>query len=156
MNRRAFLQTLAAAPACAAPQSAAPVKLGFDTYSLRAFNWKLPQFLDYAAAQKLDTFQISSMSDYESYEPVYLQRMRDRAARLKLSFDAHQRRNHTYRQNRTGRRDSREVAKLAKLRKPPLPRSRRFEVEDLASRPCQPEQLTNSQLLAVELRDFST
>jgi 3-oxoisoapionate decarboxylase len=88
MNRRAFLQTLAAAPAFAAPQSATPVKLGFDTYSLRAFNWKLPQFLDYAAAQKLDTFQISSMSDYESYEPAYLQQMKDRAARLKLSLDA--------------------------------------------------------------------
>jgi sugar phosphate isomerase/epimerase len=88
MNRRAFLQTLAAAPAFAAPQSAPPIKLGFDTYSLRAFGWKLPQFLDYAHAQKLDTIQISSMSDYESYEPAYLAKMKDQAARYKLTLDA--------------------------------------------------------------------
>jgi sugar phosphate isomerase/epimerase len=88
MRRRTFLQALAAVPALATPQSAVPVKLGFDTYSLRAFGWKLPQFLDYAARQKLDTFQISSMSDYESYEPAYLQKMKDQAARLKLTLDA--------------------------------------------------------------------
>ena len=76
MRRRTFLQALAAAPAFAAPQPAVPVKLGFDTYSLRAFGWKLPQFLEYAARQKLDTFQISSMSDYESYEPAYLQKVK--------------------------------------------------------------------------------
>lgn len=88
MRRRTFLQTLAAAPAFAAPQAAVPVKLGFDTYSLRAFGWKLPQFLEYAASQNLDTIQISAMADYESYEPAYLQKMKDQAARLKLTLDA--------------------------------------------------------------------
>jgi sugar phosphate isomerase/epimerase len=91
MRRRAFLQTLSAAAwaAPAPPQPAAlPVKLGFDTYSVRAFNWKMPQFLEYAASQKLDTIQISSMSDYESYEPAYLQKVKDDAARYRLSLDA--------------------------------------------------------------------
>ena len=88
MRRRTFLQTLAAAPAFASPQAATPVKLGFDTYSLRAFGWKIPRFLEYAASQKLDTIQISSMSDYESYEPAYLQKVRDDAARYRLTLDA--------------------------------------------------------------------
>ena len=88
MHRRAFLQTFAAAWAVPSPAATVPVKLGFDTYSLRAFNWKMPQFLQYAAAQKLDTIQISSMADYENYEPAYLRKIKDDAARLRLSLDA--------------------------------------------------------------------
>src|SRR5215213_1665668 len=90
MLRRTFLGTgLGTAAAFAAPLPAAvPVKLGFDTYSLRAFGWKIPQLLDYAASQKLDTLQISSMGDYESYEPAYLQKVKDQAARHKISLDA--------------------------------------------------------------------
>ena len=51
MLRRTFLGTgLGTAAAFAAPLPASvPVKLGFDTYSLRAFGWKIPQLLDYAA-----------------------------------------------------------------------------------------------------------
>src|SRR5512133_3886172 len=91
MRRRTFLQTLSASAAWAAPAPpapAVPVKLGFDTYSLRAYGWKIFQFLDYAAAQKLDTIQISSMSDYENYEPAYLQKVKDQAARYNISLDA--------------------------------------------------------------------
>jgi ABC-type antimicrobial peptide transport system permease subunit len=42
MLRRTFLQTLPAGAAAMAAASAdeVPVKLGFDTYSLRAFQWK--------------------------------------------------------------------------------------------------------------------
>src|SRR5690348_13882638 len=90
MQRRTFIGSLsAAAAALAAPEPAdVPVKLGFDTYSLRAFNWKAGQLLDYAAAQKLDTIQISSMGDYENYEPAYLQKLKDQAARANLVIDA--------------------------------------------------------------------
>jgi sugar phosphate isomerase/epimerase len=94
MRRRTFLQTIpgaataAASYAAPAPADAVPVKLGFDTYSLRAFNWKVTQLLDYAAAQKLDTIQISSMGDYESYEPAYLQKVKDQAARHRIQLDA--------------------------------------------------------------------
>jgi sugar phosphate isomerase/epimerase len=92
MRRRSFLQSIPAAAAAVAAAEpappAVPVKLGFDTYSLRAFGWKIPQLLDYAAGEKLDTIQISSMSDYESYEPAYLQKVKDQAGRHNLSLDA--------------------------------------------------------------------
>jgi len=89
MLRRTFLQTSAAAMAAsAAPAAAVPVKLGFDSYSLRAFKWKAAQLLDYSASQHLDTIQFSSMDDYENYEPAYLQKVKDHAARLNISIDA--------------------------------------------------------------------
>jgi 3-oxoisoapionate decarboxylase len=90
MQRRTFLGTLSAAAAAAAtpePQDV-PVRLGFDTYSLRAFGWKAGQLLDYAAQQKLDTIQISSMGDYESFEPVYLQKIRRQAEQARIQIDA--------------------------------------------------------------------
>jgi 3-oxoisoapionate decarboxylase len=92
MRRRTFLQSLPAVAAAAyaepVPADPVPVKLGFDTYSIRAFNWKVFQFIDYAAAQKLDTIQISSMADYETYEPAYLQKVKDQAARHNIQLDA--------------------------------------------------------------------
>jgi 3-oxoisoapionate decarboxylase len=89
MFRRTFLQTLPAAAlaASAPPPADIPVKLGFDTYSLRAFRWKAPQLLDYAARQKLDTIQISSLDDFESREPAYLRKIKDQAARANISID---------------------------------------------------------------------
>jgi sugar phosphate isomerase/epimerase len=94
MLRRSFLTGVAGAAAAAlsrtdaAPAPDVPVKLGFDTYSVRAFKWKAGKLLDYAAGLKLDTIQISSMGDYESYEPAYLQGLKDQAARLKLQIDS--------------------------------------------------------------------
>src|ERR1051325_2819272 len=89
MLRRTFLQTLPAGALAAAPApDEVPVKLGFDTYSIRAFQWKASRFLDYAAGLKLDTIQFSSMDDYDNYEPAYLQNIKDQAARLNISIDA--------------------------------------------------------------------
>lgn len=62
--------------------AAVPIPLGFDTYSLNRSGWKALEYLDYAAAQKLDTLQFSSLSNYESFEPAYLQKIKDSAARL--------------------------------------------------------------------------
>jgi len=89
MLRRTFLQALPGAIplAAAGPGGAVPVKLGFDTYSLRAFKWKAPELLDFAGAQKLDTIQISSLDDYESLDPAYLQKVKDQAARLNIAID---------------------------------------------------------------------
>jgi hypothetical protein len=56
----------AASYAAPAPADPVPVRLGFDTYSVRAFNWKITQLIDYAASQKLDTIQISSMMVFTS------------------------------------------------------------------------------------------
>jgi sugar phosphate isomerase/epimerase len=92
MHRRTFLETLPAVAAAAQtrvapPAPASPVKLGFDSYSLRAFQWKAPRLLDYAAGQKLDTIQFSSLNDYESREPAYLQKIKGQAARLNIAID---------------------------------------------------------------------
>lgn len=92
MHRRTFLQSLPAAAAFAAaaqqnPTNEIPVKLGFDTYSLRAFKWKAPQLVDYAGSLKLDTIQLSSLDDYESTEPAYLQKVKDQAARHNMVLD---------------------------------------------------------------------
>jgi 3-oxoisoapionate decarboxylase len=63
------------------------IRLGFDTYSLRAFHWKAAKLIDYAASLKLDTIQLSSLNDFESLEPAYLQGVHDQAARLGLALD---------------------------------------------------------------------
>ena len=86
MQRRHFLQTLAAAPLLAA----APVpniRLGFDTYSLRAFGWKSFELIDYAVAQGLDTIQFSSLDDFASLEPAHLKQVAERAARAGITID---------------------------------------------------------------------
>src|SRR5580700_1737923 len=90
MRRRTFLQTLplAATAAAAPPAGEVPVKLGFDSYSVRAFKWKAPQLLEFAAGLKLDTIQFSDLADYESHEPAYLQKIKDQAARLNIAVDS--------------------------------------------------------------------
>jgi sugar phosphate isomerase/epimerase len=92
MHRRTFLQTALASSAMA--QAAVPstigngIKLGFDTYSVRAFKWKDIQLLDFAASLKVDTVQISDSADYSSLDPAHLQQVKDHAARLGIEIDA--------------------------------------------------------------------
>lgn len=95
MRRRAFMRTVFTpglglpvwdATARTSPPGAG-VRLGFDTYSIRAFGWRGTQLLDYAARLQLDTLQISDLTDYGSLEPADLQKVRDHAARLGLSID---------------------------------------------------------------------
>ena len=88
MLRRTFLQSAPTAAALAAGTTAGGIRLGFDSYSIRAFQWKAIQLLDYAAGLKLDTIQLSSLNDYESLEPAYLQQVKDHAARVGLTIDA--------------------------------------------------------------------
>ena len=90
MFRRTFLQTLPAAAAAMAAASAeeVPVRLGFDTYSLRAFKWKGVQLLDYAANLKLDTIQFSSLDDYGSRDPENLRKVKEHAQRLGIALDS--------------------------------------------------------------------
>lgn len=91
MLRRSFLQTaIGAGFAAAAPpedHSMTPIRLGFDTYTLRAFDWKALQLLEYAASQKLDTIQVSSLADYESLDPAHLSQVKKRAAALGIAID---------------------------------------------------------------------
>ena len=90
MRRRTFLQTSAALGAAAAAPPTADaraIRLGFDTYSLRAFHWKAIQLLDYAAQLKLDTIQISSLDDYESLDAAHLASVQDHAKRIGVLID---------------------------------------------------------------------
>ena len=75
MNRRTFVKGLGAtglgASAAASAANSRPaqgIRLGFDTYSVRAFGWKDIQLIDYAAKLKLDTLQLSSLGDYSSLD----------------------------------------------------------------------------------------
>ncbi len=98
MKRRSFLQavaggslgTLAALrqPSTAlAADTAQPILLGFDSYSLRAFHWKSMQLLDYTASLKLDAIQISDIDDFESLDPSHLAKVKARAEQLGIKVD---------------------------------------------------------------------
>src|SRR3989440_1949736 len=89
MLRRTFLQTASgAALAAAATGPGDGIRLGFDTFSIRDFGWKDIQLLDYAASQKLDTIQLSSLDDYESLDPAHLAKVKDHAERVGIAIDA--------------------------------------------------------------------
>jgi len=95
MNRRSFIQLAGAgclaqtvASAQAASRLGTGIRLGFDTYSLRAFKWKDMQLLDFAASLKVDTVQISDSADYASLDPAHLAKVKAHAARLNLELDA--------------------------------------------------------------------
>lgn len=92
MHRRSFLQHSAAgilAQTASAQRFAdARIKLGFDTYSVRAFHWKGIQLLDFAASLKADTVQISDSADYSSLDPAHLETVKDHAAKLGIEIDS--------------------------------------------------------------------
>jgi len=89
MLRRTFLQaTSGAALAAAANLPGDGIRLGFDTFSIRDFHWKDIQLLDYAASQKLDTVQLSSLDDYESLDPAHLAKVKEHAERVGVTIDA--------------------------------------------------------------------
>jgi len=90
MLRRSFLQAACgAAAASSAGKGAEPqVRLGLDTYSVRAFRWKAIELLDYAASLKLTAVQISGLGEFESLEPAYLAKVKDHAGRLGIKIDA--------------------------------------------------------------------
>jgi 3-oxoisoapionate decarboxylase len=88
MLRRTFLASTVAAFAARLRAAAPGIRLGYDTYSLRAWGWKAMRHLEFCAEQKLDTIQISSLNDFESLEPEHLARVRRRAEELGITIDA--------------------------------------------------------------------
>jgi sugar phosphate isomerase/epimerase len=66
----------------------AGLKLGFDTYSLRDFQWKDMQLIDWAAKHGCDTIQISSSGDYASLEPAHLAKVKAYAESKGIALDA--------------------------------------------------------------------
>jgi 3-oxoisoapionate decarboxylase len=94
-ERRLFLKALAGAGAGAAlnPRIFAQttvkrrnIKLGFDNFSIRAFGWKAPQLLDYAASQKVDTVLFSDLGVYEQMTDSYLREVKAKADNLGIEL----------------------------------------------------------------------
>lgn len=95
-SRRRFLGSLASSAAGvslldrrltlarAVPQQ--KIKLGFDNFSIRAFGWKAPQLLDYAASLKVDSLFMSDLDVYESHDDSYLRNIRAKAKDLGLEL----------------------------------------------------------------------
>ena len=69
------------------PWSGDQRRLGSITYSLRTFKWNALQFMEYAAAQKLDAIQFSSLSDFESLETPYLSKVKEAGSKAGLQLD---------------------------------------------------------------------
>ncbi len=91
-SRRQFLQTTSVAGALAAASVFAPalaksaeegtkkkIKLGYDNFAVRAFNWKAAQLIDYAVKLKVDSLLISDLDAFESLEPKYLAEIKAKA-----------------------------------------------------------------------------
>lgn len=93
-TRRNFIgATAGAALAAGVPRAhseprGAKIPLGFDNFSVRAFGWKAPQLIDYAASLRADVLLMSDLDVYESHEDAYLADLRKRAADKGLRLQA--------------------------------------------------------------------
>lgn len=94
-ERRDFLKSLAGAGFGAVLQTGGVaqssvkrrnIKLGFDNFSIRAFGWKAPQLLDYAASQKVDTVLFSDLGVYEQLTDSYLREVKAKADHLGIEI----------------------------------------------------------------------
>lgn len=70
-----------------AAEGQSAIRLGFDTYSVRAFRWKALELIEYAGKLKLDGIQISSLGDFESLEPAHLAQVKAKADSLGIKID---------------------------------------------------------------------
>ena len=95
-NRRQFLASIAAVGVASYTMPlygldnavSKRLKLGFDNFSIRAFGWKAPRLIEYAAAQKVDTLLLSDLDVYESLEKDYLSKIRAQAERAGVELQA--------------------------------------------------------------------
>ena len=62
------------------------LRLGFDNFSVRAFDWKAPRLIEYAASLKVDVLLLSDLDVYESLEESYLKRIRDQAEQAGIAI----------------------------------------------------------------------
>lgn len=82
-----FSSTFAASNLSVAKSITTPqIPLGFDNFSIRALGWKAPKLLTYAHSQKVDTILFSDLEVYESFDPSYLNEIRQEAKRLGISI----------------------------------------------------------------------
>lgn len=98
LARRQFVKSLAVAGAGLALTSSqrsrggaggsTPIKLGFDNFSIRAFGWKAPQLLDYAATLKVDTILFSDLDVYANHSDQHLREIKAKADDLGIEIQA--------------------------------------------------------------------
>jgi sugar phosphate isomerase/epimerase len=88
LRRRTLLAAPLAALASRLRAAAPRLRLGYDTYSLRAWNMKAMEHLEFAARHGCTALQISSLGDFESLEESHLRRVRARAEELGIALDA--------------------------------------------------------------------
>lgn len=88
VHRRDFLFASLAASVSPLRAQSPKLKLGYDTYSIRAWGWKALQHLDLAARLGLNAIQLSSVGDYESLEPAHLAKVRETAREKGIAIDA--------------------------------------------------------------------
>jgi sugar phosphate isomerase/epimerase len=75
--------------ACALnPVDEQPLRLGFDNFSVRGFDWRAPRLIEYAAELRVDTLLLSDLDVYESLDAAYLQQVRDQARRAGVELQA--------------------------------------------------------------------
>lgn len=86
-TRRDFIKQAAMLAFVAQTKAGGGMKLGFDNYSIRAFGWKAPQLLDYAASLKVDTVLFSDLDVYESHSDDYLAGIRKKARDLGIEIE---------------------------------------------------------------------
>ena len=89
-DRRTFIKTTAAATVglasglpTLAQNATTPrrnIKLGYDNFAVRAFKWKAPQLIDYAAELRVDSLFITEFGPFEKFEDDYLRDVRKIAA----------------------------------------------------------------------------
>ena len=62
------------------------IKLGLDNFAVRAFGWKAPALIDYAASLKTDSLFITDLDAFESFEEKYLSGLKSKAADAALQI----------------------------------------------------------------------
>ncbi len=62
------------------------LKLGLDNYAIRAWGWKAPRIIDYAASLKLDAILLSDPDVYESTAESYLKEIKSKADDLRIAI----------------------------------------------------------------------
>jgi 3-oxoisoapionate decarboxylase len=63
------------------------IRLGYDTYSLRALRWNAMEHLEFASQQGLDAIQFSSIRDFGDTSPESLRIVKARASQLDIRID---------------------------------------------------------------------
>lgn len=95
IKRREFVKSLAGAGLAIVSPPGQPfrtgsakrnIKLGFDNFSIRAYGWKAPQLLAYAASQKVDTVLFSDLGVYEQLTDGYLREIKAKADDLGIEI----------------------------------------------------------------------